>query len=349
MRLSVVEPRWASVAMSAVNLLCSAATFCGKWSGSPSAQSATRRRRAGSSSRCVEPPRALSASRQCQGVTATTPRLDASSICTGLEQCWVGHDHARRHISRACRDKRSPVHGSLIAAFIAQNGADLNAPKCAAGLWVPRPKPRLVVSERLFCSVALRGCLKVGRALPMTVGKTENTCRAGALLLVGFVQFRPRGNATGRRAYGTKSPPLLDGGGEGGHGAVDRLILQIEVHPVGAFEHRARHVGCCGAGRRGAADGGRIGDRDAGRWGADPGRHDRRHGNLSLKAAFVGERDASLLASKCAARLRRQRPGQHDGICARDDLTVCAEAARLAKLALHGCGLPVTVNETVFG
>jgi hypothetical protein len=179
MKLSV-EPRWPSVAMSGVNLLCSAATSCGKWSVSPSAQSATRRRRAGSNSRCVEPPRAVSAK-------PAAPRPDASSICTGLEQCRVGHDDARRHISGACRDKRSPVHGSLLAALIAQNGADLNASKCAAGLWLPRPKPRLVVGQRLICSVALRGCLKVGRALPMTVGKTENTGRAVALLLVGFV------------------------------------------------------------------------------------------------------------------------------------------------------------------
>jgi hypothetical protein len=61
--------------MSGVNLLCSAATSCGKWSVSPSAQSATRRRLAGSNSRCVEPPRAVSAlSRQRQGLT---PHLSA--------------------------------------------------------------------------------------------------------------------------------------------------------------------------------------------------------------------------------------------------------------------------------
>ena len=111
--------------MSAVNLLCSAATSYGKWSELPSAQSATRRRLAGLSSRCAEPPRAASAE-------PASPRLDASSICTGLEQCWVGYGDARRHISRACRDKRIPVHRSLLAAFIAQNGADLNASKCAA-------------------------------------------------------------------------------------------------------------------------------------------------------------------------------------------------------------------------
>ena len=40
---------------------------------------------------------------------------------------------------------------------------------------------------------------------------------------------------------------------------------------------------------------------------------------------------------------------EHDGISARDDLTVCAEAARLAELALHGRGLPVAINEMVFG
>src|ERR1700684_583783 len=182
MKLSVVEPRWGPLPMSAVNSLCSAATSCGKWSVSPSAQSATRRRQAGSSSRCAEPPRAVNAK-------PASARRDASSTCAGLEQCRVGHDDARRDISRACRDKWSPVHRSLIAAFIAENGADLSASKCAAGLWLPGPEPRLVVGERLVCPVALRGRLKVRRALPTTVGKTENTCRAGALLLVGFVQF----------------------------------------------------------------------------------------------------------------------------------------------------------------
>ena len=104
-----------------------------------------------------------------------------------------------------------------------------------------------------------------------------------------------------------------------------------------------------GACRRGDADCRRIGDRDTGRHVADASRHHRGHGNLSLKAAFVGERGAGLHTAKRAVGLWLQRPRQHDGIRTCDDLTVGSDAARLVELALNGRGLPVALDETVTG
>jgi hypothetical protein len=219
----------------------------------------------------------------------------------------------------------------------------------ASGCGSSDHRPRLVVGERLVCSVALQRCLKVGRALPVTVDKMENICRAGALLLVGFGQLGPSGRASDWRTRRTKSPPLGDCSAEAGYRAVDRLILQIEVHAVGAVEDGTRDVWWGGVGRRGDVGGRRIGDCDTGRHVADAGRHHRGHGNLSLKAAFVGERGAGLHAAKRAVGLWLQRPRQHDGIRACDDLTVGSTAARLVELALNGRGLPVTLNETVTG
>src|ERR1700739_3749723 len=135
----------------------------------------------------------------------------------------------------------------------------------------------------------------------MTVGKMHDTCRSRSLLFVGFSQLGSRGCASGGRTRGTKSPPLGYGGAEAGHGAVDRLILPIEVQAGGGVGGGTRDGG--GWARRGDRDCRRIGNGDARRYVADVSRRDGGQGHLSLEAAFVGERGARLHASKRAVGL----------------------------------------------
>jgi len=153
----------------------------------------------------------------------------------------------------------------------------------------------------------------------MAVAEVQNTCRARALLLVGFGQLRPCGRASLPGTHRTKGPPLGDGGAHAGHRAVDCLILQIEVHTIGAVQDGACDLCGRGAGRRGYGGARWIGDRDTGWHVADASRHDRCQTHLSLQTAFVGQ---------CGARLRARRVPSACG--SNDHLSTTASAPQLS-------------------